>query len=410
MFKKVIFLLSTTAAYVALQGATAQDASFVGWAYSEAAGKAFIEREVDEIDDVSVELIGFPWNQMVQNMILRHRSGESTEAIQIQERWMPMLVGLGALQDLNEIYGADALAATVDPGLLAMGQFDGKQYALPWTAGSIALVANGAVLETAGISEAPATMDDFRAALEKIKEAVPDSVPFGLSTANPNLIQVESQIIFWQFGARFFEDGNVSIDTPEAREALEFIVGLVDDGLVAKGNDRNATRALYAQNLVGFYFDPPVARGIARKQSGQGEAFDVNVYPVPTPSTGNGEPPRSVIWAHLLGIMSTGSPDLDAGKKVVGHFALNAETQVAYWNELGLFPTTKEALAQIKTDNYVTDWIELAGTARLDEPASFENSAELRKIIGEEIEAAMLGAKSANDAISAMAKRLEKAM
>ena len=410
MLKKAVLTLALASLIGGTAPATAQDASFVSWAYSEAAGKTFIEREAGSIVGVDIELIGFPWNQMLQNLVLRHRSNEATEAVQIQERWMPTLIGLGALTDLNEVFAADMLAETVGPGLLAMGQFDGKQFGVPWTAGSIALVANKAVLDASGVTEMPETMDDFRAALVKIKDANPDAVPFGLSTTNPNLIQVESQIIFWQYGARFFKNGAVAIDTPEARVALLTIVDMVNDRLIAKGNDRNATRTLYAQNLVGFYFDPPVARGIARNQSGQGTDFGANVVPIPMPSTGNDEPPRSVIWAHLIGIMSAGDTNTETGKQVVSHFALNPDTQIKYRNELGLFPTTKEALAQIDADSYVTDWIDIASTALLDEPAAFENSAELRKIIGEEIEAAMLGVKSVEDAITAMAQRLERAL
>ena len=388
----------------------AEDARFVGWAYSEAAGKEFVETQAAGLDGASVELIGFPWNQMVQNLILRHRSNQPTEAVQIQERWMPMLIGLGALHDLNEVFGSDVLAETIDPGLLQMGQFDGKQYGIPWTAGSIALVANQQVLDSAGITEAPATIEEFHEALKAIKAAVPDSVPFGMSTANPNLIQVESQIVFWQFGARFFRDGKVAIDSREARDALAFIVQLVDEGLIAKGNDRNATRNLFAQELVGFYFDPPVARGIARRLSGKGEAYDQNVVVLPMPNAGNDEPPRSVIWAHLLGIMTAGDPNVDAGADVIRHFAMNGDTQRAYWSDLGMFPTTKDALSEIGQDPYVSNWVEIAGTALLDEPATFENSAELRAIIGEEVEAAILGVKSADQAISDMARRLEAAL
>ena len=388
------------------------EARFVSWAFSEVAGKAFVEEQVEEgIEDVEVELIGFPWNQMFQNLVLRHRSGQPTEAAQLQERWVPTLAELGALRDLEEVFEPERLAEAVDPGLLAMGRIDGVQVGVPWTAASIALVANGRVLEAAGIAEPPETMEEFRDALVAIKENVPNSVPFGLSTTNPDLIQVESQILFWQHGARFFdEEGNVAIDSPEAREALSFIVGLVEDGLVAKGNDRNATRNLFAQELVGFYFDPPVARGFARQLTGEGEAYDAAIYPIPTPTIGNDEPPRSVIWAHLLGMMTAGDVNVEAGAEVIEHFALNPETQIAYWEELGMFPTTKEALAQVSDDPYVADWIEIASTALLDEPARFDNSSELRQIIGEEIEAAMLGVKSVDDAITDMAGRLERAL
>ena len=410
MSLKKLLCASALGAALAASAAFADDARFVSWAYSEAAGKDFVKSQAESLDDLSVEMIGFPWNQMVQNLLLRHKSGQPTEAVQLQERWMPMLVGLDALKDLNEVFGAEELEKLVDPGLLKMGQVDGKQYGLPWTGGSIALVANKQVLDAAGITEMPGTMEEFQNTLRAIKDAVPGSVPFGLSTTNPNLIQVESQIVFWQFGARFFDGGEVAIDTQEARDALAFIVELVDDGLIAKGNDRNATRNLFAQELVGFYFDPPVARGIARRLSGEGANYDKNVMVVPMPNAGNDEPPRSVIWAHLLGIMTAGNPNVDAGAEVIEKFALNGSTQRDYWAELGMFPTTKDALSEIGQDPYVAKWVDLAGTALLDEPAVFENSAELRAIIGEEIEAAILGVKSPDQSITDMARRLKAAL
>lgn len=399
-----------TALAIMAGAAAADDARFVSWTYSEVAGKAFIEGEVGKIDGVTVEMIGFPWNQMVQNVILRYRSGEPTEVVQLQERWLPLLNGMGALTDLNETIGSGKLADAIDPNLLAMGQVDGKQVGVPWTAASIALIANRSVLGKAGITKMPQTMDEFHAALKAIKEKVPDSVPFGLSTANPNLIQVESQIIFWQFGAHFFQDGKVAIDSPEARQALQFLVDLVNEGLIAKGNDRNATRALFAQELVGFYFDPPVARGFARELTGQGAAYDANIAVVPTPTMDNDEPPRSVSWAHFLGSMNSGSPDISGAARVIEHFALNPDVQMTYWEQFGLFPTTKQAIEQLSDDPYVTNWIEIAGTALPDEPSAFENSAELTRIIGEEIEAALLGTKSADQAITDMAQRLNGAL
>lgn len=389
--------------------AAAEDARFVSWAYAEAPGRAFIEREVAEID-TNVEMVGFPWKNMLENLVLRHRSRQPTEAAQIQERWLPTLVQIGALQDLNELIGEERLEELVEPGLLAMGEVDGKRFGVPWTAASIAMVANKKVLDAAGVTELPETMDEFYAALKAIKNSNPDAIPFGLSTSNAGLIQVESQIIFWQFGARFFEDGEVVVDSDEAREALAFIVKLVEEGLVAKGNDRFATRNLFAQELVGFYFDPPVARSFTRKLTGQGADYDKNLIVMPTPQTGNGEPPRSVVWAHLLGMMSAGSPNADAGVEVISHFALDPETQREYWEELGLFPTTKAALEEIGQDPYVADWIKLAETALFDEPAAFANSAELSQIIGEEVQAAMLGVKSSDEAISDMAARLEAAL
>lgn len=394
-------------------GAGAETLRMVGWSFAESATKPFIEQQTKAIEAIraglKLEQIGFPYAQTLQNMILRFRSNQPEEVLQLSERWVQSVATMGMLRDANELFGKAELEAIIDPAFLKMGEVNGVRRAVPWIIGSIALVQNSAVLAKAGITQSPKTMVEWRDQLRKIKAAIPNSVPLAMSTVNPDLIQVESQIVFWQFGARFFRDGKVAIDSAPAREALRFLVSLVEEGLVAKGNDRNAARRLFAQELVGFYFDPPVARGFARQLTGKGAAYDANVQVIPTPAAAPGEPPRSVVWGHLIGVSSqTMSPAaLADAKAVTAHFTLNPETQMAYWRDQSVFPSTRRAVEQLKSEPYAADWLALARDALPDEPSLYANSERLRRIIGEEIEAALLGAKTSDAAIADMAKRLE---
>ena len=90
--------------------------------------------------------------------------------------------------------------------------------------------------------------------------------------------------------------------------------------------------------------------------------------------------------------------------------ALNDANQLQYFKDQGLFPVTNTALAQISSDPYVTAWTKAANTADRDEISMWSNSADLTTIVGEEVQAALLGQKAAQAAIDSMGKRLEAKM
>lgn len=314
---------------------------------------------------------------------------------------------------MGAVFGRANLEAQMDPALLKIGEIDGKLWGIPWTAAAIALNENRQLLHESGQNFAPPTMDAFRATLQAIKKARPDSIPFGLSTKTATFIQSESEIIFWQFGARFFDAaGGVVVDSPEARDALGFLVGLMKDGLIAKAIDRLDARKLFAQGRIGFYFDPPVARAFARGYTPKGSDFYKSVWPIPTPIAKQGIPPRSIQWAHLLCMFATPGADLSKtgpAAKLISYLALNPQSQLAYFNGAGLFPTCNTALATLHDNTYVTTWVDIAKTALPDEPARFTNSSSLGQIIGQEVEAALLGDKTPAAALTSMAERLKRA-
>ena len=61
-------------------------------------------------------------------------------------------------------------------------------------------------------------------------------------------------------------------------------------------------------------------------------------------------------------------------------------------------------------DSFLAAWAKAAGNPRRNEVGIWPNAAELTQIIGEEVQGALLGQKSADDAIQAMQKRLETSM
>jgi multiple sugar transport system substrate-binding protein len=346
---------------------------------------------------------------METSLLLRKRSSQRTDIAQLQERWLANFVGAGGMFDVDQVFGSDFIDKTYHSAALAMTKVGGKRYALPWVTGSTGLVSHAKVLSDAGVSEPPKSIDAFVEALRKVKKAKPASSPMGLSTKNASLIQLESQLFFWTFGGGFFDaSGKVVADSDANRKALTLLADLVKEGLVLPGNDRFDIRRLFAQELVAFYPDPPLARAFARAQSGQGEAYDKNVVPIAMPVVSPGDTPVSVQWGHLLGFFDYGGakPGAETAAAKFAKYVSQPDVQIAYYKETGVFPSTIAAIDTLKDDAYLQKWIELSKTARPDELTPFSNANELRNVIGEEVAAAMLGQKTPADAIKSMADRL----
>jgi multiple sugar transport system substrate-binding protein len=310
------------------------------------------------------------------------------------------------------VFGADSLETRFDENALKMVTVGGKRYAVPWMMGTVGMVANGKVMQDVGITANARTMDEWVEMLRAIKKAIPSSSPFGLSTKAAGLAQFESQLIFWNHGARVIDDdGNIAVDSAEARAALTFLTDMVKEGLILPGNDRFDFRKLFAQGLVGFYPDQPLARSFARDLSSEGEAYQKYVLPMRMPVASAGAEPISILGGHMVILPEYGgakpTADSPAGKFV--DLITSTERQLEYYRVTGFFPTTKEAIAALKDDEFFVNWNAANANARIDELAQFLNANDLRTIVGEEIIASMLGQKTPDQAITTMAERLKAA-
>ncbi|MBM3523527.1 MAG: sugar ABC transporter substrate-binding protein [Alphaproteobacteria bacterium] len=393
---------------------------FLGWSNEEAPSKPSIEHMMRSFEQAnpgaSVSWVGFQWADVQRNLLLRLRANQVPDIVQIQDRWLPSLARLPQMADLNDVFGKAELEKFIDPGLLAMGRIRGKQMGMPWCTGTVGMVANKKVLDEAGVGEIPATVDAFVAALRKVKQKNANAVPYPMSTKNNGSIYLDAQIWMWTFGATYLDDNAaVKVNSPQALQALEFLVSLVKDGLAVVDIDRPDARRLFAQEQSAMYFDAPVARSFARQMSGKGEAYDVNVIPTSTPVLKAGDSPRAAQWGHVVSLMKKGDavPKADsAAAKFLLHLTTNPDIQVLYYKNVGLFPTARASLGrqEIASDPYASRWLREATRADRAEVANWDNAVDLTNVIGEETQAAMLGQKTPAAAVAAMAQRLEPLM
>lgn len=396
--------------------ASAQDIEFMSWTYTEETGQAPIQKMLDDFEaetGLDVEPLGYAWGEMARNTFLRARSDTLPDVSQVQERLLPTFADLPQVVDLGEVFGPEMLAETFTPSFLAMGAVDGRQIAVPWIGGTIGMVANTAVLEAAGIEGVPATMEEFRAALEAVRDNVPNSVPYAMATTNSASIVLDYLVWVWTFGGEgVAEDGTMSVNTPEAVAALEFMTELVAERLAAPEIDRPDARRLFGQGAAAFYLDSPQARSFARQFSGEGEAYDANVLPITAPVLEAGDTPVSIQWGHVLTIYSDEPVTAETPAAQFVMHLLSDEQLVDYAADQSVLPATVSGLAspRIAEDAYLSAWAAAAIEPRRNTIGALTNGAEVTDIIGEEVQAAILGQKAPQAAADDMQRRLEEAM
>ena len=138
-------------------------------------------------------------------------------------------------------YVSDATYAKFYPQFLEQSIVDGTVWAVPDLASARALYYNADILAAAGV-EVPTTWAELKAACEAIKAYDADIYPWGVDMTTD-----EGQACFayyaWTNGGGFVDaDGNWTLNSAENVEAVNYIVGLVKDGLT---NTDPATETRY---------------------------------------------------------------------------------------------------------------------------------------------------------------------
>jgi multiple sugar transport system substrate-binding protein len=411
----VVATLATT--MLTISAARAADLSWMGYSYAEESAKPSVEKIIAGFTaktGKTVEPIPSAFGDLQKNLLLRVRSRTQPDVVQISERWLPSFANLPGLVDYNTVFGAANLAKIYAPEALAMGQIDGKQLALPLMSGSIGMVANNAVLQQAGIASLPTTVEEFKQALIVIRDKVPNSVPYAMATKNNSDILVDFMTWEYVFGADIIDPkGKVLVDSDASKKALAFLVDLMKQRLIGPELGRPDARRLVGQGAAAFYLDAPQSRTFLRSFSGKGAAFDVNVKPMQVPVLNKGDTPTSIQWAHLIISFAKSNPPTkdDANMQFVAWLGDDTvETQFPV--EQSALPGTLSARANpvVANDVYLTAWAQNNQHPKRNQVGIWGNSGELTDILAEEVQAALLGQKSASDAITSMGSRMKASM
>ena len=382
---------------------------WAGWSGEEEACKDIFGRMMDTYRTTSgndVTWIGWTWADTAQQLLIRSQGGEQLDLAQVDIGMFNTLAASGVLADWNGIVGEDYMKETFEQSALDVGNIDGQQLAMPWSMAAITMVYNPEILAAAGWDKVPETIAEFEQCLADIKAYNPEIIPYGVATKDGTCAG-DFMPWLWTFGGAVYnEDGSVAINSDAAVECVKWYQKLLENGYIAMDTGRGEARQMFAQGKIAFYDDAVVAKGQA-VNNGVAPEEVVNVCSaMKRPVLNAGDPAQSTMWGHMLVAFKDSEYKEQAAE--LAKTLNSTEVALDYFKNNGMPPVTKEAaqMDEVTGDAYLNGFMESTATARLEETARMTNASEVKTILVEELQYALLGQKTAEQAVADMAARL----
>ena len=197
-----------------------------------------VKEAFEQEHNVKVEIMGLESADLKQKIGLDsvNEVGE-LDLVMVDDPWMPEFGENGILANLTELgYEADADFAEKSLMLGRVPYATGDQFALPYSGNVILFFYNKDLFEKYGVAEAPT---DWAAVLEiakKVKEG--GEIGYVIRGQQGDPIVADFLPVLWAFGGNVFdEDLNVTIDSEEAKAALNLYIELLANGVNYEKND-----------------------------------------------------------------------------------------------------------------------------------------------------------------------------
>ncbi|BAG22104.1 extracellular solute-binding protein [Streptomyces griseus] len=287
---------------------------------------------------VDVKYVNVPFGDAQNKFKNAAQAGDGApDVIRSEVAWTPDFANLGYLAPLD---GTPALKDQDDflEQAVASTKYEDKTYAVPQVIDSMGIFYNKKLLKEAGV-EAPANLDDLKAAGKKIKD----------KTGKTGLyLRGDDPYYFLSFlygeGGDLVDAGSksVSVDKPEGVKAFKAVKALVDDGTAktdASDGWENMMQA-FKNGDVAMMINGPWAVADTLTGSQFTDKGNLGIAPVPAGSAAQGAPQGG----HNLAVYA-GSKNLDASYAFV-EYMTSVESQATAAGELNLLPTRTSAYAK----------------------------------------------------------------
>ncbi|PKO14071.1 MAG: ABC transporter substrate-binding protein [Chloroflexi bacterium HGW-Chloroflexi-10] len=189
-----------------------------------------------EHPNVKVQSVIMPYDQFRRKLLIALSGGTAPDLARLDILWVPELADQGALAKMEEVLpDFEVYKEEFLPGPLSTNLYQGEHYGLPLDTNTRVLVYNKAMFTEAGIEAAPATMDEFLTACEKIKALGEDKYCF----ADGGTYAWAVNPWIWSFGGDVTsEDTTTATDFYNGAAsvaAYQFLKDGVDKGYVHPG-------------------------------------------------------------------------------------------------------------------------------------------------------------------------------
>ncbi|MFD4572717.1 ABC transporter substrate-binding protein [Streptomyces sp. NPDC058417] len=283
----------------------------------------------------SVKPVIYPYDQASTQLALAARSGDFGGVGQ-GGPWQ-VLIPTGILADLSGLAAGMSLPGKIVDSL----RIDGKLYFLPLNASGIGLVGDSRITDEVGLKDA-VSVEDFAAALERIKKQDKKLIPYAAVTKNPDLKDAVHWM--WSWGSEVVTpDLECTIGDAASVAAITWYKKLQDEGLTKAGVARTDARILFARGQAVLYDDAPLANKFVQTNGGTAE-LAAAIRPLQRPAV-DSLPSYNRFWGSGL-FCSSGKGEATS-KDFITYVAGDVDAATALYKQSALAPADAKVSAKV---------------------------------------------------------------
>ena len=342
---------------------------------------------------VTVKVSPIAWDVAHDKLITAVAGNQTPDVSQMGTTWMGEFAKTGALAEVPE----DVDQGAFFEGARDTAVVDGTAYGVPWYVETRVLYYRTDIAEKAGVSEPPGSWDELKAMAKALKEK--GGARYGISLS-PNNWQEFLPFVWQNGGDVVTEGGELSLDSPEVVEALEYYQSFFKEGLtapsVAEGFD--VTQGFIAGTHP-MFFSGPWHMSLIQEQGGAELEGKWAIAPMPEEDSAT-----SFVGGSDL-VVFEGS-DNKATAWAFVQYLLDPAVQRKWYGEVSALPSVESAWDQgeLSSDEKLALFGEQLRDAKSPPPIpKWEQIAS--EAINAELEKATTGGSSAQDAAKSMQEK-----
>ena len=354
-----------------------------------------------ENPQVKIRWVDVPWSAMESKILAAVSAKTAPDVVNLNPNFASLLAGRNAWLYLDSKV-SDEVRQSYLPNIWKASMFDGKTFGIPWYLTTRISIYNSKLFEQAGVSKPPQSYAELAQVAKQVKEKT-GKYAFFVSFVPEDSSEVLASLV--QMGTKLVdESGKAAFNSAEGKAAFEYWVDLYKNKLlpqeVLTQGHRRAVELYQAGEVALLNSGPQFFKTIEKN------APDIASVSLPAPEITGKTNKKSVAVMNLVIPQNSDQPE-NALKFAL--FVTNNVNQLQFAKEANVLPSTQAGLkdeffTKTTKDAAAGDKARVVSAGQLKDAEvlvpAMKNVNQLQKFIYENLQAAMLGEKSVDQAIS----------
>ncbi|CAA9568676.1 ABC transporter, substrate-binding protein (cluster 1, maltose/g3p/polyamine/iron) [uncultured Synechococcales cyanobacterium] len=360
--------------------------------------------------NIKVRWVDVPWSDMERKILTAVSAKTAPDVVNLNPGFASQLAQRNAWLELDTKVPQEVRQQYL-PNIWSANTLNGKTFGLPWYLTARVLIYNNDLLKQAGVTKPPATYTELAQVAKQVKDKTGKYAFFATLVPEDSAEVLES---FVQMGVKLVDDqGNAAFNTPAGKAAFQYWVDLYKNELLPREaltqGHRHAIE-LYQQGETALLASGPEFLDTIAKNAPTIAKASASA-PQITGQTGK----KNVAVMDLVIPKATDQPE--AALKFA-QFVTNNENQLSFAKAANVLPSTLKALE----DNHfksagdqasAVDQARIVSASQMKDAdvlvPAMKNVKDLQRAIYDNLQAAMLGEKSVDQAIADAAQTWNQA-